>query len=162
MDPTQLVLQLGIAGALIYFGTQVANALIKNWRSAESERIVNVRAAEAERTTAIAAGFSGMASAVSALTSSINTHAAADLQSHTAMTAEIAEMRGQISEALAWQERTPVGGVPAPVPRPMPMLPQQHAAIQEPRTTTTSRRTQTPAQGSSTEYAVHPRSKTNG
>lgn len=161
MDPAQLALQLGIAGALIYFGTQVAKLLIKNWRAAESERITSHRAAEAERTTAIAAGFSGMASAVSALTSSINTHAQADLQSHMQMTAEIAEMSGKISEAMAWQERTPVGGVPAPVPVPSPVLqlPQQHPVINEPRTPT---RRQTPPHGSPTEYAIHPRGKTNG
>jgi hypothetical protein len=160
MDPAQLVLQLGIAGALIYFGSAVANTLIKNWRAAESERITSNRASEAERTTAIAAGFSGMASAVSALTSSINTHAAADLQSHTNMASEIAEMRGQITEALAWQDRTPTAS-PPPIPQAQPVLklPQQHPAINEPRTST---RRNTPPAGSPTEYSVHPRGKTNG
>lgn len=153
MDPGQLVLQLGIAGALIYFGSVIASTLIKNWRAAESERITSTRASEAERTTAIAAGFSGIASAVSALTSSVNTHAAADLQSHTRMTEQVAEMRGMISEALNWQERTPVGGVPAPIP-----MPQQHPVVPEQRTPT---RRQTPPAG--TEYVhVNPRSKTNG
>lgn len=159
MDPAQLLLQLGIAGALIFFGTQVAQLLIKNWRSAESERIISQRASESERTTAIAAGFSGMASAVSALTSSVNTHAAADLQSHITMASEIAELRGQITEALAWQDRTPTVS-PPPIPMP-PHLPQQHPVVNvaEPRTPT---RRNTPPVGSPTEYAIHPRGKTNG
>lgn len=156
MDPKQLLLQLGLAGALIYFGHQIAKLLIASWRASESERLKAQRESESERTTAIAVGFQGMASAVGALVAKVDSHSTIDLQSHVAMATQISEIRGQITEALAWQERTPIGGVPAP-PQIM-QLPQQHPAIQLPAA---PKRSATPPAGAPTTYSM-PRGKTHG
>lgn len=75
MNPEQLMLQLGLAGALLYVVFKVAMRFIDRW--AESEK---------EKNTAIASGFE-------AITTSVNNHSAADIASHDRMTTAHGELR---------------------------------------------------------------------
>ena len=53
-------------------------------------------------------------SALSSLSGEMRAHHTVEMQNHTTLTGHIAEIRGSVSEALAWQDRTPVE---SPVPR---------------------------------------------
>lgn len=78
MNPEQLMLQLGLAGALLYVVFKVAMRFIDRW--AESEK---------EKNTAIASGFE-------AITTSVNNHSAADIASHQ----KLADAHGQLREVV--------------------------------------------------------------
>jgi hypothetical protein len=79
IDPLQLVLQLGIAGLIVWVGFKIAMRALDRWRESEQDR-----------TAAIAEGFRSV-------TSSVNTHSAADIASHN----RLAESHGEVREAIA-------------------------------------------------------------
>ncbi len=79
VDPLQLVLQLGIAGLIVWVGFKIAMRALDRWSEAEKAR-----------TAATADGFR-------AITNSVNTHSAADIASHE----RLAESHGEVREAIA-------------------------------------------------------------
>jgi hypothetical protein len=79
VDPLQLVLQLGIAGLIVWVGFKISMRALDRW--SESEK---------GRTEAIAEGFRS-------ITNSVNTHSAADIASHN----RLAESHGEVREAIA-------------------------------------------------------------
>ena len=87
MDPEQLGLQLGIAGALIFAGVKVALVLIANWREAEKER-----------TAAVAAGFT-------MLVGKVDEHTKADLAAQAEVREDLAHLTSRIDTAF---ELTPI------------------------------------------------------
>ena len=97
LDPAQLVLQLGIAGAMLFIGWKIATLLIEKWSIAE-----------AARTKEIAEGFARV-------TGRVEAHHTADIQSHGELARGIAEIRGRLDEAR-WhrEEFTPIGPIPQP------------------------------------------------
>jgi hypothetical protein len=79
VTPLQLVLQLGIAGLIVWVGYRIAMRALDRWAKSEQDR-----------TSAIADGFR-------AITNSVNTHSAADIASHN----RLAESHGEVREAIA-------------------------------------------------------------
>lgn len=78
MNLSQLILQLGVAGLLIWVFYQVAMKWLDRW--SESER---------EKNATIAEGFRNV-------TQSVNAHSAADIASHE----RLAESHGEVREAV--------------------------------------------------------------
>lgn len=97
INPSQLVLQLGIAGLLVWAVHKAAMRFIDRW--ADSEK---------EKNTAIADGFK-------AITTSVNSHTQADVASHE----RLAQSHGDLRDAVVRVESkidtiadlTPVTGI---------------------------------------------------
>lgn len=94
VDPLQLVLQLGIAGLIVWVGFKIAMRALDRWSEAEKAR-----------TEATAEGFRS-------ITNSVNTHHAADVASHERLTEsfgavreEVANFAGQL-EGMVLREQT--------------------------------------------------------
>ncbi len=99
MTPEQLLLQLGISGAVLFVGYRIALVLLRNWRESEKER-----------TQVLADGFTSLVNKVDA-------HHRADIESHREMGEQLIEIRTKLDEARWYRdELTPVG-VPPPMPR---------------------------------------------
>ena len=79
LNPEQIVLQLGLAGLIVWVVYKLAMRALDRWHEAETAK-----------TAAIADGFK-------AVTTSVNTHSAADIASHN----RLAESHGEVREAIA-------------------------------------------------------------
>lgn len=90
MDWTQLILQLGISGLIVWAGYKIARLLIERWASNE-----------AKRTEIIGESFSKLVGKVEA-------HHTSDLESHRAMGEAIVEVSTKLDVAFGL---TPVRGV---------------------------------------------------
>lgn len=100
LNPEQLILQLGVAGALLFVVYKLTTLAIERWGKIEDAK-----------TAAIAEGFKS-------ITSSINTHHQADIRSHQEMATGIAEIKGMLTERSGVHEmpqpprtRTPAHGI---------------------------------------------------
>ncbi len=104
MEPNWTILtNLGLPGVMLGILFFIARAWI-----ASNER-TQMKALEVQDKKADA-----FAASLNVLGGKIDAHHTADIQSHQALATGIAELRGQVSEAINWQERTPVE---QPVPR---------------------------------------------
>ncbi len=99
MDWTALS-NFGLPGLMLGFLYVVGTKWI-----ASSERIA-MRRIDVEDKKADA-----MVAALGTLTTQVNSHHTLDIQSHAALGAGIAEIRGKLDEAIGWQERTPVENI---------------------------------------------------
>jgi len=111
LDPGQLILQLGLAGAILFVVRQLASKAMDQAAAAEAARTRTLSESEAARTKAITEGFA-------AITGRVEAHHTADIQSHGELAKGIAEIKGQLDEAR-WhrEEFTPIGPIPQPVRR---------------------------------------------
>lgn len=104
MTPEQLLLQLGISGAVLFVGYRIALVLLRNWREAEKER-----------TKALADGFKGLIDSFTAIVAKVDAHHTLDIESHRELGEGLAEIRGKLDEARWYRDEfTPVGPPPAP------------------------------------------------
>lgn len=109
MTTSNLFLQLGIAGAVLFVMWQLMASKMRSDARAEEKRLDIYARAEEKRTEAIVDGFAS-------LTGKVDSHHTLDIQSHQAIATSIATLSGQVTEAISWQERTPIGGPPTPEP----------------------------------------------
>lgn len=98
MEPNWTILtNFGLPGVMLGVLFFIAKAWIAKSERVETKRI------EVEDKKADA-----FVSTLNALAAKIDAHHTLDIQSHSALGAAIAELRGQVTEAISWQERTPV------------------------------------------------------
>lgn len=88
MNWYQLILQLGISGAVLFVGYQLGLKVIAAWTTGERDRNTSWAKAEADRTLA-------MAKAESERTASIQAGFSADIAAHQAMTAVVTALSNQ-------------------------------------------------------------------
>lgn len=100
MSPEQIVLQLGIAGLIVWVGYKIAMKWLDRW--SESER---------EKNASIAEGFKS-------ITTSVGNHSIADIASHDRLAESHAEMREAVVRVEAkldtLADLTPVRGIKRP------------------------------------------------
>ena len=98
MEPNWTILtNFGLPGLMLGALLFIAKAWIAKSERVEMERIkVEDKKADAFIAT------------LNSLAAKIDAHHTLDIQSHSALGAAIAELRGQVTEAISWQERTPV------------------------------------------------------
>jgi len=88
MNWTQLILQLGISGAVLFVGYQLGLRVIAAWMASDSERNKAWTKTEADRTLAIA-------KAESERTSAIQAGFSADIAAHQAITVAVTALGNQ-------------------------------------------------------------------
>jgi hypothetical protein len=98
MEPNWTILtNFGLPGLMLGALLFIAKAWIAKSERVEMERIkVEDKKADAFIAT------------LNSLAAKIDAHHTLDIQSHSALGSAIAELRGQVTEAISWQERTPV------------------------------------------------------
>lgn len=98
MEPNWTILtNFGLPGLMLGVLFLIAKAWIAKSERVEMERIkVEDKKADA------------FVSTLNSLAAKIDAHHTLDIQSHSAIGSAIAELRGQVTEAISWQERTPV------------------------------------------------------
>lgn len=121
MDWANLAEKFGLPGLmLILFGWAFVN-IGKLW-IASNERIqsdrIRVEDKKADATVA----------ALTSLSGKLDAHHTVEMQNHAVMSSTVGRIEGQLAEALAWQERTPVE-----VPRPTPPRAQTGGGFYPPR-----------------------------
>lgn len=103
MNSEQLLLQLGISGAVLFVGYRIALVLLRNWRESEKER-----------TQTLAEGFTGLVNSFADLVRKVDAHHTADLESHRELGEELRAVNTKLDEARWYRDEfTPVG-VPPP------------------------------------------------
>lgn len=91
------VTNFGLPGLMLAALVWVAKAWIASNERIQLERVkVEDKKADA------------MITALNGLGAKVDAHHTLDIQSHAALASGIAELRGQVTEAISWQERTPV------------------------------------------------------
>jgi hypothetical protein len=104
VNADQVLLQLGISGAVLFVAYKIALVVLRNWREAESERTAAYAKAEDQRTTALAAGFMS-------LSGKLDQHHTLDIESHRELGQDLAQIKGALGVR---EDLTPVN-VPIPV-----------------------------------------------
>lgn len=98
MEPNWTILtNFGLPGVMLGILFFIAKAWISSNERAQMKRL------EVEDKKADA-----FAASLNVLGGKIDAHHTADIQSHQAIATSVAELRGQVTEAISWQERTPV------------------------------------------------------
>ncbi len=106
MDWTALS-NFGLPGIMLGFLFLTVRAwLASQERIAEGRRVVDMERIKIEDKKADA-----MVVSLGTLTTQVTSHHTLDIQSHAALGAGIAEIRGKLDEAIGWQERTPVENI---------------------------------------------------
>ena len=100
MNSEQLLLQLGISGAVLFVGYRIALVLLRNWQEAEKER-----------TKALADGFTGLVTSLADIVRKVDDHHTVDLESHRELGEQLVEINTKLNVAYGL---TPVRGVKAP------------------------------------------------
>jgi hypothetical protein len=97
MNVEQLLLQLGLGGALVWAFVKIFTLAIDRWSASEAAKLKVHTEAESKRTEAIAIGFATLGGKVDA-------HTSADLASHQALATGIAEIKGRLDGAPIQQQ----------------------------------------------------------
>ncbi len=98
MTPEQLLLQLGISGAILFVVYRVELARMRNRREEEKER-----------TKALADGFKGLIDSFASLVAKVDGHHTMDIESHRELGEAIVEVRTKLDEARWYRDEfTPV------------------------------------------------------
>ncbi len=104
MNTEQLLLQLGISGAVLFVGYRIALVLLRNWREAEKER-----------TKALADGFKGLIDSFATIVTKVDGHHTMDIESHRELGEGLVAIQTKLDEARWYRDEfTPVGPIPKP------------------------------------------------
>jgi hypothetical protein len=145
-----LIIQLGIAGLVVFAGFKIAILLINRWSQAESERTKQLGESEVARTQEIAAGFRADTEAHREMASYMNQQ-----------TSILSRLEGKFDAAF---DLTPVRGIKEYAVRSVEVaaagLVEEGSSIPEPRVVIPVRKTPLPP--SATEYGPTKRPKTHG
>jgi hypothetical protein len=98
MTPEQLLLQLGISGAVLFVGYQIALVLLRNWREAEKER-----------TQALSHGLKALVDSHATIGAKVDGHHTMDIESHRELGEGLVAIQTKLDEARWYREEfTPV------------------------------------------------------
>lgn len=106
MDLEKLAVNFGLPGLMLAAIVLVVREWMKSIERIEAEK----RKVDIERVKVEDKKADAMASALTSLSGKIDAHHTVDIQSHTSLATEIAELHGKVDQALA--SNTPVRGVP--------------------------------------------------
>ena len=101
MDWANLAEKFGLPGVMLAAFGYVFVLLGKQWISS-NERIQTDRIRVEDKKA------DGVVSALTSLSGEIRSHHTVEMQNHAELKAAVSRLDGSVSEALAWQERTPV------------------------------------------------------
>lgn len=107
MDWEKLATNFGLPGLMLVVFGYVALTLGKLWiSSAERTKVEEIKVEDKKA--------EAMTSALTSLSGKIDSHHTTDIQSHQSLAVGIGEIKGKLDEAINWQDRTPIEGVPRP------------------------------------------------
>jgi len=109
LDWQQLILQLGIAGAMLFVVYRVAVLLIEKWAVAEAGRTKAMSESEAARTKSVTEGFKAITDAHERIVDTMNNHQTNELTILNLHAQQLATLTARIDTAL---DLTPVRGTP--------------------------------------------------